>query len=486
MNPSSKITPPGYDQLMGYTRRHFLGTGGLGLGAMALSQLMGGGKAQAMAGGVLGAPHRFAKVKRVIYLFQAGGPSHLETFDFKPKLREGHGKALPKEVIGNQRLSTMSGNQSLLPMAGSFADFSKHGKAGIEICNTLPYTQKIADEICVLRAMHTEAINHDPAITFFCTGNQIPGRPSMGSWASYGLGSLNDNLPAFIVLVSKNAQRDQPLYSRLWGSGFLPSEHQGVQFRAGKEPVLFLTNPEGVSPHVRRGMLDALGKLNRDQATRELDPEIDARIAQAEMAFRMQTSVPDAADFSDETEETFNLYGPDSKTPGSYAANCLLARRLIERDVRFVQLFHQGWDQHGDVVGGISRQCKQTDQASAALVIDLKRRGLLEDTLVVWGGEFGRTAYSQGKMSGNNYGRDHHPRCFSIWLAGAGVKAGMVHGTTDDYGYNILDGGVHVHDLHATMLHLMGIEHEKLVYKFQGRYFRLTDVAGHLVKPILA
>jgi hypothetical protein len=486
MNPSSKITPPDYDQLMGFTRRHFLGTGGLGLGAMALSQLLGSGKAQAMAGGVLGAPHRFAKVKRVIYLFQAGGPSHLETFDFKPKLREGHGKALPKEIIGNQRLSTMSGNQSLLPMAGSFADFSKHGKAGIEICDTLPYTQKIADEICVLRGMHTEAINHDPAITFFCTGNQIPGRPSMGSWASYGLGSLNDNLPAFIVLVSKNAQRDQPLYSRLWGSGFLPSEHQGVQFRAGKEPVLFLTNPEGVSPHVRRGMLDALGKLNRDQATRELDPEIDARIAQAEMAFRMQTSVPDATDLSDESEETFNLYGPDSKTPGSYAANCLLARRLIERDVRFVQLFHQGWDQHGDVVGGISRQCKQTDQASAALVMDLKRRGLLDDTLVVWGGEFGRTAYCQGKMSGNNYGRDHHPRCFSIWLAGAGVKGGMVHGTTDDYGYNIVDGAVHVHDLHATMLHLMGVEHEKLVYKFQGRYFRLTDVAGTLVKPILA
>ena len=486
MNPSPKITPPDYDQLMGFTRRHFLGTGGLGLGAMALSQLMGSGTAQASTGGVLGAPHRFAKVKRVIYLFQAGGPSHLETFDFKPKLREGHGKALPKEVIGNQRLSTMSGNQSLLPMAGSFADFSKHGKAGIEISNTLPWTQKIADEICVLRGMHTEAINHDPAITFFCTGNQIPGRPSMGSWASYGLGSLNDNLPSFIVLVSKNASRDQPLYSRLWGSGFLPSEHQGVQFRAGKEPVLFLTNPEGVSPHVRRGMLDALGKLNRDQATRELDPEIDARIAQAEMAFRMQTSVPDATDLSDETEETFNLYGEDSKTPGSYAANCLLARRLIERDVRFVQLFHQGWDQHGDVVGGISRQCKQTDQASAALVMDLKRRGLLEDTLVVWGGEFGRTAYSQGKMSGNNYGRDHHPRCFSIWLAGAGVKGGMVHGTTDDYGYNILDGGVHVHDLHATMLHLMGVDHEKLVYKFQGRYFRLTDIAGHLVKPILA
>ncbi len=471
---------------MGYTRRHFLGSSGLGLGAMALSHLMGTGNASASTTGVLSAPHHFAKVKRVIYLFQAGGPSHLETFDFKPLLRAGHGKALPKEVIGNQRLSTMSGNQSLLPMAGSFANFTKNGKSGMEISDTLPFTKQIADEICLINTMHTEAINHDPAITFFCTGNQVPGRPSMGAWASYGLGSLNQNLPSFIVLVSKNSSRDQPLYTRLWGSGFLPSEHQGVQFRAGKEPVLYLTNPEGVSPHVRRDMLDALGKLNVSEAEKELDPEINARIAQAEMAFRMQTSVPDATDLSDETEETFNLYGPDSKTPGTYAANCLLARRLIERDVRFVQLFHQGWDQHGDVVGGITRQCKQTDQASAALVIDLKRRGLLEDTLVVWGGEFGRTAYSQGKMSANNYGRDHHPRCFSIWLAGGGVKGGLTHGKTDDYGYNILDGGVHVHDLHATMLHLMGVEHEKLVYKFQGRYFRLTDIAGNVVKPILA
>ncbi len=476
-----------YNHLMGYTRRHFLGSGGLGLGAIALSKLLGTGTANALApaGGTLGAPHHFAKVKRVIYLFQAGGPSHLETFDFKPKLREGHGKALPKEVIGNQRLSTMSGNQSLLPMAGSFTNFAKHGKAGIEVADILPYTAKISDEICVLRGMHTEAINHDPAITFFCTGSQIPGRPSMGSWASYGLGSLNQNLPGFIVLVSKNASRDQPLYSRLWSAGFLPSEHQGVQFRSGKDPVLFLTNPEGVSPHVRRNMLDTLGQLNLDQAQQELDPEIDARIAQAEMAYRMQTSVPDATDLSGETEETFELYGPDSKTPGTYAANCLLARRLIERDVRFIQLFHQGWDQHGDVVGGISRQCQQTDQASAALVLDLKRRGLLDDTLVIWGGEFGRTAYCQGKMSANNYGRDHHPRCFSIWLAGAGVKAGFTHGTTDEYGYNIIDGSVHVHDLHATLLHLMGVDHERLVYKFQGRYFRLTDVAGHIIKPIL-
>ncbi len=471
-----------YDDLMRSTRRQFLSRTGLGLGAMAMAQFA----PAAAIPGVIGKPHFAPKAKRVIYLFQAGGPSHLETFDFKPVLRAGHGKALPKEIIGNQRLSTMSGNQSLLPMAGSFANFTKSGRSGAEICDTLPYTQKIADEICIVRTMHTEAINHDPAITFFCSGNQVPGRPSMGAWASYGLGSLNDNLPAFIVLVSKNASRDQPLYSRLWGAGFLPSEHQGVQFRAGKEPVLYLTNPEGVSPHVRRDMLDALAKLNGYQAEQQLDPEIDARVAQAEMAFRMQTSVPDATDLSGETEETFKLYGPDSKTPGTYAANCLLARRLIERDVRFIQLFHQGWDQHGDVVGGITRQCKQTDQASAALITDLKRRGLLDDTLVVWGGEFGRTAYCQGKMSGNNYGRDHHPRCFSIWLAGGGVKPGTVIGATDDYGYNIVEAGVHVHDLHATMLHLMGIDHEKLIYKFQGRYFRLTDVHGTLVKSILA
>ena len=477
---------PAYDDLMRSTRRHFLGKIGLGLGSLAMTRLLDTDVSAAARAGVLSAPHFAPKAKRVIYLFQAGGPSHLETFDFKPVLRAGHGKALPKEVIGNQRLSTMSGNQSLLPMAGSFANFSKSGRCGMEISDTLPFTQKIADEICLIRSMHTEAINHDPAITFFCSGSQVPGRPSMGAWASYGLGSLNDNLPAFIVLVSKNASRDQPLYSRLWGAGFLPSEHQGVQFRAGKEPVLYLTNPEGVSPHVRRDMLDALGKLNGYQAEQQLDPEIDARVAQAEMAFRMQTSVPDATDLSGETEETFKLYGPDSKVPGTYAANCLLARRLIERDVRFIQLFHQGWDQHGDVVGGISRQCKQTDQASAALITDLKRRGLLDDTLVVWGGEFGRTAYCQGKISANNYGRDHHPRCFSLWLAGGGVKGGTVVGRTDDYGYNIVESGVHVHDLHATMLHLLGVDHQKLIYKFQGRYFRLTDVHGEVVKPILA
>jgi hypothetical protein len=480
---STPFLPP--DFMLRQTRRHFFARSGLGLGALAMAKLSEN-RAWATSPGVLSSPHVAPKAKRVIYLFQSGGPSHLETFDFKPVLRAGHGKPLPKEVIGNQRLSTMSGNQSFLPMAGSFTEFSRHGRSGLEISDLLPHTQQISDDICLIRTLHTEAINHDPAITFFCSGSQIPGRPSMGAWASYGLGSLNENLPAFIVLVSKNAVRDQPLYSRLWGAGFLPSEHQGVQFRAGKEPVLYLANPEGVSTDTRRRMLDTLGQLNGYQAGQQLDPEIEARVAQAEMAFRMQVSVPEAADFSHESEATFAMYGPDSKTPGTYAANCLLARRLIERDVRFVQLFHQGWDQHGDVVGGITKQCRQTDQASAALVVDLKRRGLLDDTLVVWGGEFGRTAYCQGKMSGNNYGRDHHPRCFSIWMAGGGVKGGTSYGTTDDYGYNIVEDPVHVHDLHATMMHLLGVEHEKLTYKYQGRYFRLTDVHGHVVRPILS
>jgi len=338
----------------------------------------------------------------------------------------------------------------------------------------------------VLRAVHTEAINHDPAITFFCSGSQIAGRPSMGSWLSYGLGSLNANLPAFVVLVSKDATRDQPLYARLWGSGFLPSEHQGVQLRSGAEPVLFLGNPDGVTREARRSMLDALARMGREASRREGDPEIDARIAQAELAFRMQTSVPEATDLRGESDATFELYGPGSREPGTFAANCLLARRLVERGVRFVQLFHQGWDQHGGLPGGISHQCRQTDQASAALVQDLAARGLLEDTLVIWGGEFGRTTYCQGRMTETDYGRDHHPRCFSMWLAGGGVRAGNVHGATDDFSYNIVDGGVHVHDLHATLLHLLGIDHERLTWPYQGRHFRLTDVAGRVVREILA
>jgi hypothetical protein len=421
----------------------------------------------------------------MIYLFQAGGPSQFETLDPKPRLREEHGQQLPDSVRMGQRLTGMSGNQAILPLAGSFAGFKSYGASSAAISDLMPYTAKIVDDLCIVRTMFTEAINHDPAITFFCTGYQQAGRPSMGAWLSYGLGSMNANLPAFIVLVSKDASRDQPLYSRLWGPGFLPSEHQGVQFRAGKEPVLYLTNPEGVSPHARRSMLDALGKLNAEQFAATHDPEVTARIAQAELAYRMQTSVPEATDMSGEPDEVFELYGPDSKTPGTYAANCILARRMIERGVRFVELFHQGWDQHGDLPASITRQCKQTDQASAALVTDLKRRGLLEDTLVVWGGEFGRTAYCQGKMTENNYGRDHHPRCFSIWMAGGGVKPGITWGKTDDYGYNIVEGGVHVHDLHATILRLLGVDHERLTFRLQGRDFRLTDVFGKVVDGLM-
>ena len=478
------MTPflPSYDDLMRPTRRHFLGTSALGMGALALRHLVPDASAAAQTKGT----HFPAKAKRVIYLFQAGGPSQFETLDPKPLLRERHGQDLPDSVRKGQRLTGMSGNQSRLPLAGSFTEFKKYGRSGIEYSDIMAETGAMADDICVIRSMHTEAINHDPGITFFCSGSQIAGRPSMGAWASYGLGSMNENLPAFIVLVSQDAAKDQPLYSRLWGSGFLPSEHQGVQFKAGKEPVLYLTNPEGVSPHARRGMLDALGKLNGVQRANELDPEVDARLAQAEMAYRMQTSVPEVTDLSGESKETLEMYGESVNQPGSFAANCLLARRLVEKGVRFVNLFHQGWDNHGGLPGGIRRQCKQTDKPAAALIKDLKRRGLLEDTLVVWGGEFGRTAYCQGKMTKDSYGRDHHPRCFSMWMAGGGVRGGHAHGATDDFGYNIAADGVHVHDLHATMLHLMGVNHERLTFKFQGRYYRLTDVHGHVVKPILA
>ena len=483
--PNSRNIPT-YDELMRLSRRHFLGASALGIGALALGEITAGANAAQASSPRLAAPHFPAKAKRVIYLFQSGGPSHLETLDPKPKLREMHGQPLPDSVRAGQRLTGMSGYQAILPIAGSFTGFKKHGRAGIELSDILPHTAKIADDICVVRTMHTEAINHDPAITFFCSGNQIAGRPSMGAWMSYGLGTMNKDLPSFIVLVSKDASRDQPLYARLWGSGFLPSEHQGVQFRAGKEPVLALANPEGVSPHARRAMLDTLAQLSRDALAHEGDAEIDARLAQAEMAYRMQASVPEASDFTGETDETFDLYGPSAREPGTFAANCLLARRLVERGVRFVQLFHQGWDQHGGLPGGISRQCQQTDQPSAALVMDLKRRGLLEDTLVIWGGEFGRTAYCQGKMTADDYGRDHHPRCFSIWMAGGGVKAGQVHGATDDFGYSVLDGGVHVHDLHATILRLLGVDHERLTYRYQGRHHRLTDVAGRVVDELLA
>jgi hypothetical protein len=425
------------------------------------------------------------KAKRVVYLFMAGGPSQLETFDYKPKLANMLGKGLPDSVRGGQRLTGMSANQANLSIAPSVYNFNQHGKSRTWVSELLPYTAQVIDELCIVKSIYTEQINHDPAITFFQTGHQLPGRPSIGSWLSYGLGSENQNLPAFIVLVSKNASKDQPLYARLWGNGFLPSEHQGVQFRSGKDPVLFLNNPEGYDGADREKMLSYLTELNQVQNESWGDPEVNARISQYEMAFRMQTSVPEVMDTSDEPDEVFELYGSDSRDKGTFAANCMLARKLLEKDVRFVQLYHQGWDHHGSLPQGMVKQCQQVDRSTAGLIADLKRRGMLDDTLVIWGGEFGRTVYSQGKLTANNYGRDHHPRCFSMWMAGAGVKPGFSYGQTDDFSYNIVKDPVHVHDVQATLLHLLGIDHEQLVYKYQGRRFRLTDVHGRVIDQIL-
>ncbi len=469
-------------------RRNFLNKTAMGMGAMALQQLLSPlqTQAQSLEETILNAlPAIAPKAKKVLYLFMAGGPSQFETFDYKPKLRELYSTNLPDSIRKGQRLTGMSANQSALPVVPSLYDFKRHGKSGTWVSEILPYTAQVVDELCVIPSMFTEQINHDPAITFFQTGHQLPGRPSIGSWLSYGLGSENKNLPAFIVLVSKDASKDQPLYSRLWGNGFLPSEHQGVQFRSGNDPVLFLQNPEGYDGNDRREMLDHLKQLNELQQESWGDPEINARISQYEMAFRMQTAVPEIMDTTKESDEVFNLYGPSSRDKGSYAANCILARKLLEKDVRFVQLYHQGWDNHGGLPSNIKYQCKQIDQPTAALITDLKRRGMLEDTLVIWGGEFGRTVYSQGKVSKTDYGRDHHPRCFTMWMAGAGVKKGITFGQTDDFSYNIVKDPVHVHDFHATLLHLMGIDHEQLNYKVQGRRFRLTDVHGKLVKGIL-
>jgi len=474
----------------GMTRRHFLSRASLGIGTAALGALLNPMTAWASLNdeskGILGAPHFAPKAKRVIYLFQSGGPSHLELFDYKPVLRERHGQELPESVRGGQRLTGMTAHQKSFPMVGSHFDFAQHGKSGIWMSSLLPYMSQIADELCVIRSMHTEAINHDPAITFFQTGSQQAGRPSIGSWLSYGLGSDNENMPGFVVLLSRSNDYDQPLYSRLWGNGFLPSLHQGVQFRSGQDPVLYLNNPPGLKSTSRRRMLDYLRELHTQQQARIFDPEITTRIAQYEMAYRMQTSVPDVMDLSDESDDTFELYGEQARKPGTYAANCLLARRLAERNVKFIQLYHQGWDQHGNLPRDIAKLSKDVDQPSAALIIDLKRRGLLDDTLVIWGGEFGRTNYSQGKLQPDNYGRDHHPRCFTIWMAGAGVKKGFVYGETDDFGYNIAADPVHVHDFQATLLHLLGIDHERLTFKHQGRRFRLTDVHGHVVKAVLS
>lgn len=461
---------------------------GAGLGASAMTSLPAMAQQARdlgpMLNGTMGSPHIPAKAKRVIYLFQSGGPSQLETFDYKPTLDKRHGQQLPAEVRGEQVLTGMSAQQTSLPLARSVFDFAQHGESGAWVSELLPHTAKIVDELSIVRSMHTDAINHDPAITFLQTGFPIAGRPSIGAWSSYGLGTDNPNLPPFIVMVSSNSG-GQPLYARLWGNGFLPSIHQGVQFRGGQDPVLYLNNPPGLDKSDRSKLFRKFKQLQDLQYQQWQDTEIQSRTAQYEMAERMQTSVPEASDLSDEPDWVFDMYGPDSRIPGTYAANCLLARRLAERNVRFTQLYHQGWDQHDNLPAGIKAQCQKTDQASAALVMDLKQRGLLDDTLVIWGGEFGRTNYSQGKLTETNYGRDHHPGCFTMWMAGGGVKPG-VYGETDEFGYNIVKDPVHVHDFQATMLHLMGIEHEKLTYKYQGRRFRLTDVHGKVIKGILA
>jgi len=474
------------------TRRHFFGRTAAGIGATALGSLLNPNLFAALSGEAesskmpLGTAHFAPKAKRVIYLFMAGGPSQMDLLDYKPTLEKFHESELPESVRMGQRITTMTSGQKAFPVVRSLFKFSQHGKCGAWVSELLPNIASIVDDICIVKTVNTEAINHDPAITFIQTGFQQPGRPCMGSWLSYGLGNENKNLPAFIVMISSGKESDQPLYTRLWSSGFLPSEYQVVNFRGTGDPVLYLSNPPGISSDTRRRMLDGMARLNSKQYQTYADPEINARISQYEMAFRMQTSVPDLVDVSKESESTLEAYGPDVKKPGSFAYNCLLARRMAERGVRFIQLYHRGWDQHNNLPKRIREQAKDTDQPSAALVKDLKARGMLDDTLVIWGGEFGRTVYSQGKIEKDNYGRDHHGRCYSVWLAGGGVKPGISFGKTDDYCYNVAEDPVHIHDLNATILHCMGINHEKLTYRFQGRDFRLTDVAGEVVQKLLA
>ncbi|MHC5003013.1 MAG: DUF1501 domain-containing protein [Planctomycetota bacterium] len=484
---------PIWEQRLLQTRRQFFGRAAAGIGAAALaslldpSQLLAAPDLGVRRGGVLPGPHFVPRARRIIYLFQSGAPSQLDLFDYKPAMLARFNEDLPASVQMGQRLTTMTSGQERFPLAPTIFDFKQHGESRAWVSELMPHTARIVDEITFIKSLHTEAINHDPGITFIQTGHQQPGRPSMGAWLSYGLGTENRNLPAFVVLISQGSARrpSQALFSRLWGTGFIPSEHQGVQLRAGSEPVLYLSNPPGIDRDARRTMLDAVAELNQRHLQRTGDPEINARIAAGELAYRMQASVPDLTDLGDEPEETFALYGESARKPGTYAANCLLARRLAERGVRFIQLYHRGWDQHGDLPNDIRRQCRDVDQASAALVMDLKQRGMLDDTLVIWGGEFGRTIYCQGALSETNYGRDHHPRCFTVWMAGGGVRKGLTYGRTDDFGYNVVENPVHVHDLNATILHCLGIDHERLTYRFQGRDFRLTDVHGRVVHEVL-
>jgi len=479
------------DHLTTLTRRHFFRQGALGLGTAALASLL---PCEAASGaetghGVLGAPHFAPRAKRAIYLFMNGGPSQQDTWDYKPKMDALFDKDLPESIRNGQRLTTMTSGQTRFPIAPSKYKFARHGKCGRWVSELLPWTAKIVDDIALIKSVNTEAINHDPAVTYICTGQQQPGRPSLGAWLSYGLGCESQSLPAFVVMTATWTGRKeaQAIYNRLWGSGFLPSKHQGVALRAQGDPVLFLSNPDGVDPATRRRMLDALARLNQKQADEVGDPETQARIAQYEMAFRMQSSVPELTDLSKETKQTLDMYGPDVHKPGTFAASCLLARRLMERGTRFVQIFHRGWDQHFNIGGDLPNQCRDVDQPCYALVTDLKRRGLLDDTLVVWGGEFGRTIYCQGKLTRDNYGRDHHPRCFPVWLAGGGIKPGFVYGETDDFSYNVVKDPVHIHDLNATILRCLGIDHKRLSVKFQGLDMRLTGVEEHApVKGILS
>jgi uncharacterized protein (DUF1501 family) len=471
-----------------HTRRAFLGHGTLGLGGIALGSLLNAQAAKRNPiGGQAGLPHFAPKAKRVIYLFQSGGPSQMDLFDYKPHLAKRFGEEVPESIYPAERKTTMTSGQASFPCAPSTLKFTRHGQAGTWLSEPLHHLAQVIDDVCVIKSMHTDAINHDPAATLFQTGSVLPGRPSMGAWVSYGLGSGNANLPAFVALTSNGrAKAGQPLYDRLWGAGFLPGRFQGVKFRGQGDPILDLYNPAGVTRAQRRRMLDALGKLNRDQAGRFNDPAIATRIAQYELAFRMQMSVPELIDVQREPQHILDQYGPDATKVGRYAYNCLLARRLAERGVRFIQLYHRGWDAHNNAPKEVPAQCRDTDRPTAALLLDLKQRGMLDDTLVVWGGEFGRTIYCQGKLTKQVYGRDHHPNCFTYWMAGGGVRGGMTYGETDDYSVNVTENPVHVHDLQATILHQLGINHERLTYRYQGRYFRLTDVHGNVVEQILA
>ena len=474
------------------TRRHFFGRAATGIGTAALASLVNpelfANTSSPATGGIADVPHFAPKAKRVIYLFMSGAPSQLDMWDYKPKMQDWYDKDLPDSVRNGQRITTMTSGQTRFPIAPSTFKFNQHGQNGTWISEILPHTAGVIDELAVIKTVHTEAINHDPAITYIQTGSQLPGRPSTGAWLSYGLGSMNENLPAFVVLHStvNGGFGGQALYERLWGAGFLSTRHQGVSLRSNGDPVLYLSNPSGMNDSMRRRMLDELAALNQERYAAVGDPEIQSRIAQYEMAYRMQTSVPELTDISDEPESVLDMYGPEVKKPGTFAANCLLARRLAERNVRFTQVFIRQWDQHGNLPNDIRRQCGIIDQPCAALIRDLKQRGMLDDTLVIWGGEFGRTIYCQGKLTKTNYGRDHHPRCYTKWMAGGGIQPGMVYGETDDFSYNVTEKPAHIHDLNATILHCLGVDHERLTYRHQGRDFRLTDVHGNVIQDLLA